>query len=139
MNTVGNSRVPYEIPQNSENKPQGLYFSKALFEGLIFGGAYIRRGLCTEGNLRCVSIGLACSGKEIYQFCFVLLCIRGQIPRTSPPRGLYSEGRFNGGFFALRFWGAYIWRAFIYIEGLIFGILRYLEEHLKFSFEHLQT
>ena len=32
--------------------PQGLYFSKALFEGLIFGRAYIRRGLCTEGNLR---------------------------------------------------------------------------------------
>ena len=26
--------------------------SKALFERLIFGGAYIRRGLCTEGNLR---------------------------------------------------------------------------------------
>ena len=31
--------------------PQGLYFSKALFEGLIFGRAYIRRGLSTEGNL----------------------------------------------------------------------------------------
>ena len=30
----------------------GLYFSKALFEGLIFGGAYIRRGLSAEGNLR---------------------------------------------------------------------------------------
>ena len=41
-----------EIPWNSENKPGGLYFSKALFEGLIFGGAYIRRGLSTEGNLR---------------------------------------------------------------------------------------
>ena len=27
-------------PLNSENKPRGLYFSKALFEGLIFGGAY---------------------------------------------------------------------------------------------------
>ena len=40
------------IPQNSENKPRGLYFSNALFEGLIFGGAYIRRGLSTEGNLR---------------------------------------------------------------------------------------
>ena len=26
--------------------------SKAFFEGLIFGGAYIRGGLCTEGNLR---------------------------------------------------------------------------------------
>ena len=46
------------------------------------------------------SIGLAFSGKEIYHFCFVLLCIRGQIPSTSPPGGLYSEGRFNGGFFA---------------------------------------
>ena len=28
--------------ENSENKPRGLYFSKALFEGLIFGGACIR-------------------------------------------------------------------------------------------------
>ena len=40
------------IPYNSENKPRGLYFSKALFEGLIFGGAYIRRSLSMEGNLR---------------------------------------------------------------------------------------
>ena len=24
----------------------------ALFEGLIFGGAYVRKGLFTEGNLR---------------------------------------------------------------------------------------
>ena len=38
-------------------------------------------------------------------------------------RGLYSDGRFNGGFFALRFWGAYIWRG-LYVEGLIFRILR---------------
>ena len=55
---------------------------------------------------------LASSGKEIYHFCFVLLCIRRQIPSTSPPGGLYSAGRFNGGFFALRFWGA------LYLEGL---------------------
>ena len=74
-------------------------------EGLIFGGAYVRREICVSK-----SIGLACSGKEIYHFCFVLLCIRGQIPSTSPPGGLYSEGRFNGGFFVLRFWGAYKWR-----------------------------
>ena len=33
-------------------------------------------------------------------FCFVF----------EPRRGLYSEGRFNGGFFALRVWWAYIWR-----------------------------
>ena len=36
----------------SENKPCGLYFSKVLFEGLIFGGAYIRRALSKEGDLR---------------------------------------------------------------------------------------
>ena len=81
-------------------------FLRGLFlEGLIFEGAYVRREICVSK-----SIGLACSGKEIYHFCFVLLCIRGQILSTSPPGGLYSEGRFNGGFFALRFWGAYIWR-----------------------------
>ena len=51
------------------------------------------------------SVGPACSGKEMYHFCFVLLCIRGQISSTSPPGGgLNSEGRLNGGFFALRFW-----------------------------------
>ena len=43
--------------------------------------------------------------------------------RYTPPRGLYSEGQFNGGFFALRFWGTYIWRG-LYMQGLIFGILR---------------
>ena len=53
-----------------------------------------------EGNLR------FSSGREIYHFCFVLLCIRWQIPSTSPTGGLYSEGRFEGGFFALRLWGA---------------------------------
>ena len=31
---------------------------------------------------------------------------------------VYLEGRFNGGFFALRVWGGF------YLEGLIFGILR---------------
>ena len=74
-------------------------------DGPIFGGAYVPREICVIK-----SVGLACSGKEIYHFCFVLLCIRGQIPSTIPPGGLYLVGRFNGGFFALRFWGAYTWR-----------------------------
>ena len=79
-------------------------FLRGLFlEGLVFGGAYVRREICVSK-----SIGLACSGKEIYHFCFVLLCNQGQILITSPPGGLYSEGRFNEGFLALRFWGAYI-------------------------------
>ena len=72
-------------------------------EGLIFGGAYVRGEICVSK-----SIGLAGSEKEIsYHFCFVLLCIRRQIPSTSPEEDLYSEGRFNRGLFALRFWGAY--------------------------------
>ena len=40
--------VSYMIGQENT---QGLYFSKGLFEGLIFGGAYIRTGLSTQGNL----------------------------------------------------------------------------------------
>ena len=32
------------------------------------------------------------------------------ISEYKPPGGLYLEGRFNGGFSALRVWGAYIWR-----------------------------
>ena len=49
--------------------------------------------------------------------------------QVQAPGGLYLEGRFNGGFFALRVWGAYIWRG-LYTAGLIFGILRYLQNWL---------
>ena len=38
-----------KIPKIS---PGTYIFQKALFEGLVFGGAYFRKGLCTEGNLR---------------------------------------------------------------------------------------
>ena len=62
-------------------------FLRGLFlEGLIFGGAYLRREICVSK-----SIGPACKGKEIYHFCFVFLCIRGQIPSTSA-RGLIFGG-----------------------------------------------
>ena len=71
-------------------------------------------------------LGQLGSGKEIYHFCFLLLCIRGQIPSTSLPGGLYSEGRFNGGFFALEILGGLYLEGFIH-GGLILGILRYLD------------
>ena len=90
-------------------------FLRGLFlEGPIFGEAYVRREICVSK-----SIGLACSGKEIYHFCLVLLCIRQQIPSTSPPGGLYSEGRFNLRVFW--FWGAYIWRGFKYTWRCLFS------------------
>ena len=74
-------------------------------------------------------IGLALQLGGNLLFFLVLLCTRGQFPSTSSPSGgggggLYLERRFNGRFFALRIWGTYIWRG-LYLEGLIFGNLRY--------------
>ena len=57
------------VPSNSENKPWGLYFSKALFEGLIFGGACVRREICVSK-----SVGLALFLEGNLPFFFVLLC-----------------------------------------------------------------
>ena len=48
-----------------------FHFSKAVFEELNFGEAYIRRGLSTEGNLIVFQNRLGL----IYHFCFVSLCI----------------------------------------------------------------
>ena len=70
---------------------RGLYL-----EGLIFEGAYVRREICISK-----SIGLTLFLEGNLPFFFVLLCISGQFPSTSPPGGLYLEGRFHVGFFAL--------------------------------------
>ena len=58
---------------------------------------------------------------------FALLCFvfEGNFPSTSPRRAYISRGDLTVGFFALPDWEAYIWRD-LYMEGLIFGILRYL-------------
>ena len=112
----------------------GLIFSaKALFKGLIFGGAYMWREICVSK-----SIGLALFLEGNLPFFFVLLCIWGQFPSTRPRGGFYLEERFNGGFFQTKreltqnwsIWGgggdrgACIWRG-LCMEELIFGILRY--------------
>ena len=93
---VTSSVVPInyrKIPKISPGAP-GL-FSKALCEGLIFGGAYVRREICVsksiwqafflEGNL------------PVFLFYFVF-------------EGNFQVQASHGGFFALRFWGAYTWR-----------------------------
>ena len=64
----------------------------------------MRREICVSKSIR-----LACSGKEIYHFCIVLLCIRGQIPSTSPPGDL-TEGFLRYDFGGLIFGGAFTWR-----------------------------
>ena len=57
-------------------------------------------------------------------FYFVFL---RAIFQVQAPGGLIFGGRFNGGFFAFPVWGAYCWSS-LYMEGLIFGILRYHRE-----------
>ena len=51
-------------------------------------------------------------GRKFTGFAFFYFVFEGnfqvQVPRGGG--GLYLEGRFNGGLFALRVWGAYIWR-----------------------------
>ena len=88
-------------------------FLRGLFlEGLIFGGAYLRREICVS-----TSIGLAFSWKEIYRFCFVLLCIEGNFQVQAPRAAYIWRGdltecflryEFGGG--GLIFGGAYTWR-----------------------------
>ena len=78
-----------------------------FFEGLIFRGAYVRREICVSR-----SIGLACSGKEIYHFCFVYFVFEGKF-QVQAPRGAYiwrgdlTEDFLRYDFGGLIFGGAY--------------------------------
>ena len=88
------------------NKSRGLYFSKTLFEGLIFGRAYIRRDLSTEGHLRfTIDWASLIFESKFTVFALFYFVFESNFPRASPR-------------------GAYIWGG-LYLEGLIFGILRY--------------
>ena len=65
-------------------------------------------------------------GRKFTVFALFYYVFEGNLQVKDPPGGgLYLEGQFNGGFFELRVWGAYIWRG-LYMEGLFFGILRYV-------------
>ena len=76
----------------------GLYFSKALFEGLIFGGAYVRREICVSK-----SIGLALFLERNLAFSLFYFVFEGNFQVQAPREGLI----FGRAFFALRAWGAY--------------------------------
>ena len=90
-------------------------FLRGLFlEGLIFGGAYLRREICVSK-----SIGLALQLEVNLLF---LLCIWGQFSKYKPrgDGGLYLEGRCNGGFLHHRFGGlihggAYFWNFMVLV------------------------
>ena len=52
-------------------------------------------------------------GSKFTVFALFYFVFEGNFPSTSPRGGLYLEGRFNGGFFALSGGGAYIWRGLV--------------------------
>ena len=92
----------------STSPPRGLYF-----EGLIFGGAYIRRGSSTEGNLRFeIDLASLIVGSRFTFFALFYFVFEGNFPSTSP-RGAYiwrgdlTEGFLRYEFGRLIFGGAY--------------------------------
>ena len=111
---LGKKYLTYrKIPKN---KPRGLYFSKGLFEGLIFGGAYIRRGLSTEGNLRFkINWANLIVRSKFTIFALFYFVFEDNFPSTSP-RGAYTwrgdltEGFLRYEFGGLVFGGSYTWR-----------------------------
>ena len=83
----------------------------------ISPGAYIfqrpfSRGLSTDRNLHFkIDWASLIVGSKFTVFSLFNFVFEGNnIFQVQGPGGLYLEGRFNGGFFALLVWGAYIWR-----------------------------
>ena len=68
-------------------------------------------------------------------FCFVF---EGNFQVQAPGGAYIRRGDLTEGFLRYEFWGAYIWRG-LYMEGLIFGILRYYKgngnENVKKQFD----
>ena len=92
-------------------------------EGFIFGGAYLRREICVSK-----SIGLACSGKEIYHFALFYFVFEGkfQVQASRGGGGGYiRRGGLTEGFLSYDF-GELIFSRGLYLEGLIFAILLYV-------------
>ena len=102
----------------NQNKLRGLYFSKALSQGPIFGGAYIRRGLCTEGNLRFkIDWASLVVGRTLAVFALFYFVFEGNFQVQAfvgayIRRGDLTESFLPYRFTGLIFKGAYTWRGF---------------------------
>ena len=79
-----------------------------------------------EGNLRFkIDWASHIVGSKFTVFALFYFVFEGNFPSTSPQRAYIWRGDLPEGFFPLPLCGAYIWRD-LYMEGLIFGILRFL-------------
>ena len=86
-----------KIPKIS---PPGLYFSKALLEGLLYGGKFAFQN----------RLGYLIAGRNLPFLLCLNLYFRAISKYKPPPGRLYLEGQCSGGFSMLRVCGAYIWR-----------------------------
>ena len=78
------------------------------------------RGLSTEGNLRFkVDWASLIVGSKFTVFALFYLLFEGNFASTSPRGAYIGRGDLTEGFLRYRFGG-------LHMEGLIFGILRYL-------------
>ena len=101
--------TPYPLKYRKIPKinPGAYIFQRPFLRGLFLEGPILGKAqLCMEGNLH-YKISWAWKWNLPFLLCFTLYLRVNS--KYKPPGGLYSERRFNGGFFALWFWGAYIW------------------------------
>ena len=119
----------HHIPQNSENKPRGLYFSKALFEGLIFGGANLWRVIDWASLI---------VGSKFTVFALFYFVFKGNFPSTSAWGAYIWRGDLMEGFLRYRLGGGgggYIWRGLFseFPTISIHGQEKWLREFIKRS------
>ena len=83
--------------------------------GLIFGGAYIRRSLSKEGNLRFKIYRASLTvGRKFIVFALFYFVFEGNFPSTSPWGAYIWRGDLTEGFLRSRLGG-------LYLEWLIHG------------------
>ena len=87
---------------------------------LIFGGAYIWRGLSTEGNLHFkIDWASLIVERKFNVFALFYFVFEGNFQVQAPGGDLYLEGRFNRGFFCITSLGG----GGLYVKGLTFRSL----------------
>ena len=118
-----------KIPKIS---PGAYIFQRPFLRGLFLEGLILySNGLSSEVNMRLqidwASLIVQSKFPVLALFYFVF---ESNFSSTSPLEAYIWRGNLKGRFFASPVWGAYILRGF-YMEGLIFGILRYSNQNLK--------
>ena len=92
----------------------GAYIFRRLFEGLIFGGAYIWRGLSREGNLRFkIDWASLIVGSKFNVFALFYF-VEGNFPSASPREAYIWRAILRRVFCAISLGG-------LFLEGLIHG------------------